>query len=326
MVSEVVYGANTSESLACYDQDTSSWKTSQLCLEGGSIEFSGTWPASGMIRSGKLFSRPTLGCLIVENESALLPTPTRSFGVNARGWGLSQTGRRRYSEQVESNALQFGYRPPINLLEWMMGFPENYTDLGPNPLVTQLSLQPSSGLVGSSSNTIAKCGVSLTKNSLQFANELTYEEWESIGAELFRVDQSWQWWVGDWINYGEKKFGQTYEQALVLTERSCGQLRIVSHIASEFEMLRRRNISFAHHQSVASLDHSQQDEILDQAEREGKSRQWVRDRVKEIKGESMSDGDDEPKDDCKLSQFKRFWSECSDLSKAAIRLWMEEQA
>lgn len=286
MASEVAYGANTFGSLAYYDQDTLSWKTYQLCLEGGLIEFSGTWPASGMMRSGKLFSRPTSGCLIVENESALLPTPTRSFGVNARGWGLSQTGRRRYSEQVESNALQFGYRPPINLLEWMMGFPENYTDLGPNPLATQLSQQPSNGLVGSSSNTIAKCGISLTKNSLQFARELTYEEWENVGDELFRVDQAWQWWVGDWINYGEKKYGQTYEQALALTDKSYGTVRNAATVAGEFALSRRRDISFSHHQAVQGLEADQQDTILDQAEREGKPRQWVRDRVKEIKGDA----------------------------------------
>jgi hypothetical protein len=167
--------------------------------------------------------------------------------------------------------------------------------------------------------------VSLTKNSLQFANELTYEEWESIGAELFRVDQAWQWWVGDWINYGEKKYGQTYEQALALTDKSYGTIADVAAISKEFEFTRRRAISFSHHKEVRGLELEQQDRILDQAEREGKPLKWVRDRVKEIKGVSMPEGDDEPKDDCKLSQFKRFWSECSDLSKAAIRLWLEEQ-
>jgi len=283
-VNEAVFGLSTSESLAYYDQNTSSWKTSQLSLDGESTEFSGTWPRSGMVRSGKLFMRPTLGCLIVENESALLPTPTRSFGVNARGWGLSQTGRLRYSEQVEKNALQFGYRPPITLLEWMMGFPENYTDLGPRPLETLSCQQPSSGLVGSSSNTISSLGVIITRNSLAIGKELSYEEWESIGYELFKVNAAWQWWVGDWINYGEKKYGKTYEQALALTEKNKTTLEIAACVAREFEIFRRRNLSFSHHQDVAGLDREQQDAILDQAEREGKPRSWVREKVKELKG------------------------------------------
>jgi hypothetical protein len=35
--------------------------------------------------------------------------------------------------------------------------------------------------------------------------------------------------------------------------------------------------------------------------------------------------DDEPQDDCKLIEFKKFWSKCSDLSKTAIRVWIEDQ-
>lgn len=322
MDTEVGCGQSTQESLAHYDQDTSSWRTSQLCLEGGSIEFSGTWPSSGMIRNGKLYSRPTLGCLIVENESALLPTPTRSFGVNARGWGLSQTGRRRYSEQVESNARQFGYRPPINLLEWMMGFPENYTDLGPNPLGTQLSQPQSNGLVGSSSNTIAKCGVSLTKNSLQFARELTYEEWENVGAELFRVDQAWQWWVGDWINYGEKKYGQTYEQALALTDKSYSTVFHAAHVAKEFESSRRRLLSWSHHEAVQGLELEQQDEILEQAEKEGKPRQWVRDRVKQIK--AIEQGEAKTNTIDAVKEFQKLWEQCDLIGRKAIRVWLDE--
>lgn len=35
--------------------------------------------------------------------------------------------------------------------------------------------------------------------------------------------------------------------------------------------------------------------------------------------------DDEPQEDCKLDEFKRFWSKCSDLSKTAIRIWINDQ-
>jgi hypothetical protein len=34
---------------------------------------------------------------------------------------------------------------------------------------------------------------------------------------------------------------------------------------------------------------------------------------------------DEPQDDCKLDQFKLFWKDCSEVSRAAIRVWVNDQ-
>lgn len=50
--SEAACGQSTSESFASYDPATSSWKTSQRCLEGGWVEFSGTWPRAGTMQNG----------------------------------------------------------------------------------------------------------------------------------------------------------------------------------------------------------------------------------------------------------------------------------
>jgi hypothetical protein len=129
-------------------------------------------------------------------------------------------------------------------------------------------------------------GVTITRNSLSIGRELSYEEWESVGAELFKVEAAWQWWVGDWINYGEKKYGQTYEQALALTDKSYQTLRNAASVASEFILSRRRDISWSHHEAAQGLDKEKQDVILDQAEREGKPRSWVREKVKETKGKT----------------------------------------
>lgn len=109
---------------AWFDQDTQLWRTWQCCLGGEWEEFLGTWPKAGMTRNGIAYGRQTLNCLTVENVSSLLPTPTRCMGK--RGWGLSKTGRLRYAMAVTENALRFGYKPPMRLLEWMMGFPKGF--------------------------------------------------------------------------------------------------------------------------------------------------------------------------------------------------------
>ena len=52
MVSALASGSSTPESLASFDPDTSSWRTSQSCLIEGWATFSERWPRSGMMRNG----------------------------------------------------------------------------------------------------------------------------------------------------------------------------------------------------------------------------------------------------------------------------------
>ncbi len=55
MGNDPVCGLSLPGSFASFDRDTSSWKTSQRSLFGDWIEYSGTWPRSGMMRSGIVF-------------------------------------------------------------------------------------------------------------------------------------------------------------------------------------------------------------------------------------------------------------------------------
>lgn len=117
--------------LKCYELfvnlDRSLWlsKTSQLCFQEESTPFSGTWPKRGWMRNGHCYEPKILALRMKENDSLRLPTPTASMGK--RGWGLSRTGRARYSQKIIDSAFQYGYKPPIALLEWEMGYPRNWT-------------------------------------------------------------------------------------------------------------------------------------------------------------------------------------------------------
>ena len=72
------YGPRCAESLARYDHASSSWRTSQLCLDGDLAEFSETFPRSGMMRSGIAYRLPPLVPLIGGTASGLWPTPDAS--------------------------------------------------------------------------------------------------------------------------------------------------------------------------------------------------------------------------------------------------------
>ena len=120
------YGQNMPESLATFDPVSSSWKASQLCLDGELSEFSETWPRSGMMRNGIAYQLPTLALPITEIASGLLPTPS---GVNG---GKNHTVGRLDEWGGSSNPFRgtaIGKIRCAGFEEWMMGFPIGWTEL-----------------------------------------------------------------------------------------------------------------------------------------------------------------------------------------------------
>ncbi len=128
------YGRKSLDLLANYDRVSSSWKTSQICLDSDLAEFSGTWPRSGMTRSGTAFQRLTLVPGTVGTEFGWLPTPTKS--ADAKG-----APKNRYygSPTCRSNLrewLRDGPDDPIfphpSFVERVMGYPIGHTELPPS--------------------------------------------------------------------------------------------------------------------------------------------------------------------------------------------------
>lgn len=68
-------GRPSGASLAWFDRDTSSWRTSQGCLLTGadSVLFSGTWPASGSMRNGSVYQRQRLARITSASAFSSLP-------------------------------------------------------------------------------------------------------------------------------------------------------------------------------------------------------------------------------------------------------------
>ena len=87
---EAVYGQSAPVCLGSFDPDTPSLKTSQTCLmengELGLSEYSGTFPRSGMMRSGTVYQLPNLARTITEIGSGLSATQERFY------WRTPDTG------------------------------------------------------------------------------------------------------------------------------------------------------------------------------------------------------------------------------------------
>jgi hypothetical protein len=138
------------------DQDTLSWKTHQCSLLEG-LELSlKIWPRWGSMRNGECWERQTLELNITDREFGLLPDNEKFFYTPTTGADGGSNSRKALKKRKESiwptpttptgggnaggsgaqkNAVKNGTYVPssINpsLYEWLMGWPQEWTDLKP---------------------------------------------------------------------------------------------------------------------------------------------------------------------------------------------------
>ena len=105
-----------------------------------------------------------------------------------------------------------------------------------------------------------------TSRGLTVTGSPTFEEWAGVGEFLRRAEQSVHWWLGDWIRYGESRWGEMYAQALDGTHFTYDTLRHDVWVAGQIDATRRHpELSWSHHQEVAALPPSEQDYWLERA-------------------------------------------------------------
>ena len=131
MASDPACGEKCDGSLARYDHATSSWKIVQLSLFEDSDEFSETWPRWGFMRAGECWAvTPSAVLPMAKGYGLSLPRPTASMA--RKGWGFGAVTNRRYSRQVRQDTLRMlGKAPSPIAIEWLMGWPDGWTDLKP---------------------------------------------------------------------------------------------------------------------------------------------------------------------------------------------------
>lgn len=97
-------------------------------------------------------------------------------------------------------------------------------------------------------------------------DELDVREWAEAGRRIGSVGRNIQWLLGDWITYGNHKFGERYTRASKITGYDKQTLMNMVYVASRFSIERRReNLSWSHHEALAALEAADQDRWLDDA-------------------------------------------------------------
>ncbi len=117
------YGPNSLGCFACFDRESSSWKTYQLSLFEDSIEYSETFPLSGTMRNGRCFARPTLERPIFGDVSSFWHTPCARDHK-----GYTKRDSESICNQLRAIDGSTG-KPNPRWIEWLMGFREKWTSL-----------------------------------------------------------------------------------------------------------------------------------------------------------------------------------------------------
>lgn len=116
-------------------------------------------------------------------------------------------------------------------------------------------------------------GVKLTKVGMAFRDDLPHYAWRKM-APLFRLAHDdlerkstrIAFALGDWINFGDSKYGEKYAQAVAETGFSEGHLADVASIARKFESsVRTELLHLQHYRTVRALPEEDRRLLLSKA-------------------------------------------------------------
>lgn len=121
---------NSCESLAWWEPDTSSWKTSQGSVLTDWEPYLESWPRMGVLANGRVFQLPILELGTFAIVGGLFPTPTATEWKGAsrnRFIGSPHWRGVRTSESLRCSETD----PPLvhpSYAEALMGYPAGWTD------------------------------------------------------------------------------------------------------------------------------------------------------------------------------------------------------
>ena len=123
--------------------------------------------------------------------------------------------------------------------------------------------------------------VSISPTAWAAEGHLSLLEWSQSGRRLGVIGRASGWWIGDWLNYGNARFGERYVRAARITGYDVQTLMNMVYVASRFEPSRRSdNLSWSHHAELAALEPAEQDHWLERAETERLSVRCLREEVR----------------------------------------------
>lgn len=110
---------------------------------------------------------------------------------------------------------------------------------------------------------------------------MDFEQYQAIGRTFQQIQRSLAYWMGDWLCYGENRFGEAYAQALDDTGKANETLIKWRQVALRVpRSIRRASLSWTHHFYVAFIEEDQRGDLLEMAENMGLSSRELKEVAK----------------------------------------------
>jgi hypothetical protein len=95
---------------------------------------------------------------------------------------------------------------------------------------------------------------------------MTLEGWTAAGRRLGLIGKGMQWWLGDWIRFGNARWGERYREAARITGYEVGTLRNMAWVSGQFDpSLRRSELSWSHYPLLVKLPPDRRLEWIERA-------------------------------------------------------------
>lgn len=114
-------------------------------------------------------------------------------------------------------------------------------------------------IVSATSTQLQLNGFKFNPLELVIEGEHTIEQWLEAGKLLTGMESSLNWWIGDWLVFGEHSYGQKYSQAESITNHREDYLKACNFVSGNISVGNRvYGLSWSHHREVAPLEPAEQ--------------------------------------------------------------------
>jgi hypothetical protein len=159
---------------------------------------------------------------------------------------------------------------------------------------------------------------------MRFDPLMPIDRWKAVGTRIAAYSDAASWWLGDWLAFGQAKYGRRYKEGVALTGLEYQTLRNYTAVARRFDVSRRRDdLSFQHHAELCALTDDAQDVWLDLAASNRWSKAELRRRVRATAAGPPTAGGEGAVLRLTLErQREHLWREAARRGDCALETWM----
>lgn len=154
-------------------------------------------------------------------------------------------------------------------------------------VAAELALEPISESEAQLVLELEKAGLITTTALLLDDPDFSYERFEALGAFFGRIRKSSAWWLGDWLNFGERTYDDRFAQAAAATGLSEETLQRYMRVSAAIPAdMRRESLPYGVHSMLKSKSLPEAAYWLDRAEAGGWGEAELREHMRAEKAEA----------------------------------------